>query len=1235
MEFHVSRAARQRYGVDASLFTVSGNVILPGFPATRRLAAAMNVARDPGAPPVQAGDLNAMGLVDEILHVVVALYRETRDREAMVGALATASEEVGEERLEAALRAFSDAFPALAVHRGEVDPVAYLDGSTDGIPNRAVVLEEMALLRLGNLNPAFGPFRELFDDRALAASTAYLEVVDAVADHFRAQPPFGPDGQALVEMLRAPAIASPDSLAGQLRFIRDRWGLLLGRYLDRLVVTLDVLSEEERAAWLRWMSAHGDGGGGADSAALRGFGAGSGAADEPERFSADREWMPRLVLMAKSTYVWLDQLSRAYGRDIRTLDAIPDEELDLLARRGITGLWLIGLWERSEASARIKRMMGNPEAVASAYSLRDYRIADDLGGEGAYADLRGRAWARGIRLASDMVPNHMGVDSTWVVEHPDRFLSLPEPPYPAYSFSGADLSPDDRVEIRIEDHYWDRSDAAVVFQRRDRWSGETRYIYHGNDGTSMPWNDTAQLDYLKADVREAVIATILDVARRFPVIRFDAAMTLAKKHVQRLWFPEPGHGGAIASRAEHAMTRAAFDAAMPEEFWREVVDRVAAEVPDTLLLAEAFWLMEGYFVRTLGMHRVYNSAFMHMLRDEDNAGYRLVMKNTLEFDPEILRRYVNFMNNPDEKTAVEQFGKGDKYFGVATLMATLPGLPMFGHGQVEGYAEKYGMEYRRAYHDETPDGWLVDRHEREIFPLLHRRWLFAEVRDFLLYDVTTPDGGVNEDVFAYSNRVGRERALVVYNNRYAEAHGRVRTSVGYAEKRADGAKTVVRRDLADGLGIRREDGWYTVMRDVVTGLEHIRPNRELADGGLEVRLGAYGRHVFLDMREVADGPAGQYGRLAARLGGAGVPSVEDALRELQLQPVHDAFRAMAAGDLLGRIVAAGSGRAGPEAAQEVPPMPAAPAGADDDTVLVAARSGGLRAESADRVAGFLAAVGAATGVDGDPAEVAARVGDEIGAVLRIRAMTGDAADGEPAGGEEPGDPQPARAAVATLLAAGDRPAWGTLLGYLATHRMGELASGADHARTSRAWFDELRLAGALAGVLRDVGLDESEAWRATDLARLLLRLPTVASLREQAAAPAQEPAAVPAPEAEGVGAAPVDAATGTAAATPGAASLSPDARALLAAWLADDDLRRFIRVNRWEGVAWFDRDAFEDLLGWAAVLDAIHAAASPDDPDVAAGRAAHARAAATAGELTAAAATAGYRLDGLREAAGA
>ncbi len=263
-------------------------------------------------------------------------------------------------------------------------------------------------------------------------------------------------------------------------------------------------------------------------------------------------------------------------------------------------------------------------------------------------------------------------------------------------------------------------------------------MYHGNDGTNMPWNDTAQLNYLKPEVREAVIQTILHVARQFPIIRFDAAMTLAKRHYQRLWFPEPGTGGAIPSRAGLGLTRQQLDEAMPEEFWREVVDRAAREAPDTLLLAEAFWLMEGYFVRTLGMHRVYNSAFMNMLRDEDNAKYRHLIKSTLEFDPQILKRYVSFMNNPDERTAVDQFGKGDKYFGICTLLSTLPGLPMFGHGQVEGFAEKYGMEFRRAMWDEPSDGYLVERHEREIFPLLHRRYLFADVDHFVLYDFLRP-----------------------------------------------------------------------------------------------------------------------------------------------------------------------------------------------------------------------------------------------------------------------------------------------------------------------------------------------------------------------------------------------------------------------------------------------------------------------------------------------------------------
>ena len=446
------------------------------------------------------------------------------------------------------------------------------------------------------------------------------------------------------------------------------------------------------------------------------------------------------------------------------------------------------------------------------------------------------------------------------------------------------------ISLQIEDHYFTNSDAAVVFKRTDNWSGQVNYIYHGNDGTSMPWNDTAQLNYLKPEVREAVIQTILSVARKFPVIRFDAAMTLAKKHYQRLWFPEPGTGGAIPSRADYGTTREDFEAAMPVEFWREVVDRVAQEVPDTLLLAEAFWLMEGYFVRTLGMHRVYNSAFMNMLRDEKNAEYRQVMKNTLEFDPEVLKRYVNFMNNPDERTAVDQFGRGDKYFGVCTLMATMPGLPMFGHGQIEGFTEKYGMEYRRAYWDETPDSGLVDRHIRETFPLLRKRYLFAEVDDFLLYDFYTPEGHVDENVFAYSNRRGEECSLVVYHNKYASTKGWVKTSAAYAVKQPNGEKKLVQRSLAEGLGLNKSGDHFVIYRDHITGLEYIQPNYEIWEKGLYVELDAYKTQVLLDFHQVQDNEWHQYRNLLEYLNGHGVPSIDEALREIFLQPVHRAFR---------------------------------------------------------------------------------------------------------------------------------------------------------------------------------------------------------------------------------------------------------------------------------------------------------------------------------------------------------
>jgi len=1157
-EFHVSREARDLYQFDESLFATDGAVVISDFQAAQRFAQRMNVVREADKHPeraVHASEIYAMGLLDEIMHLIVAHYRQQVAPGLFARALAQLRDQLGEDILETTLRAFLERFPPLAVYRGEMTAEDWLDGSSDGLSHREMALEEMVMLWIANQNPALENYRELFDDEPLARTTAYGPAIMGLRGFFGEQPGFADTGKSIIDVLLEPILASPDSLAGQLRYIREKWAPWLGDMVMKLLTGLDFIEEETRPRFgggppgptpppdLSWLDA------------------------EIENYTPDTDWMPRVVLLAKNTFVWLHQLSNFYGRPIVTLDQIPDEELDAIAARGITGLWLIGLWRRSRASQRIKQMMGNPEAVASAYAVDDYVIAEDLGGEAAVDNLRQRAWQRGIRLASDMVPNHMAIDSHWVINHPDRFLSLPYSPYPGYTFNGPDLCDDPRVGVFLEDHYYDHSDAAVVFKRVDHYTGDVRYVYHGNDGTSMPWNDTAQLDYLNPETREAVIQTILHVAHQFPIIRFDAAMTLAKRHIRRLWWPEPGQGGAIPSRAAFAMTKADFDRLMPKEFWREVVDRIAEEAPDTLLLAEAFWLMEGYFVRTLGMHRVYNSAFMHMMRNEDNDKYRSQIKETLAFDPEILKRYVNFMTNPDEEPAVEQFGKGDKYFGVFTVMATVPGLPMIGHGQFEGFAEKYGMEYRRAYRDEIPDAELLQRHVREITPLLKRRYLFADVANFRLYDFETDDG-VNENVLAYSNRVGEQRALILFHNKFADTRGRLRISVPFKDQ----DKNMRQETLAQGLALPDNPAFFVIFRELISGLEYIHNAAQLTRDGFYAELYAYQRLVFLDWRIVFDSD-GRYARIAAELDGRGVPSIDIYLKKQALRPLHAAFRDLINGETLLALLA--------RRADQPPPPPQEEAAWD------------MAMES--RVLTFLEQVQAfAAPEDGDDDLDVDILRRRIQEVESESGMEEDASSPNLLIPPSPGLPDLSFLAAQTLvelraalhlphiaqnfpwprskkyrdaviylldgLHNDDDAPWFTLLSYALIHRLGEVSPKGDPAALARQRYHDWLLAEELSAALQDAGL---QPFRADQMASLLGALIGWQNWHQD----------------EKIMARPYSARPGR----------------LLDGLLADEDVRIFLDINRYQGVEWYNKEAMETLLHSLFSIAVLELVTEPED----------------------------------------
>jgi hypothetical protein len=329
---------------------------------------------------------------------------------------------------------------------------------------------------------------------------------------------------------------------------------------------------------------------------------------------------------------------------------------------------------------------------------------------------------------------------------------------------------------------------------------------------------------------------------------------------------------------------------------------------------------------------------------------------------------------------------------------------------------------------------LVERHEREIFPLLHRRSWFAEAHDFLFYDFHTNGGAVDEHVLAYSNGSGPTRSLVLFHDRFASIAGTIRESVAFARKSAGGTKRLVRRSLADGLGLPNEPDVFVTFRDARTGLSYLRSARDLHERGLWLALDAYQGHVFWEFREVRDGVAGQWRRLAERLGGRGVGSLDDALRELLLEPVHGPLRALFEA---GHVTAVLDGSAGT---------------ADLDVLE-------------DRLAALLAAVAEATGVEGDPVTTAARIREEAEAAYADGA--GDLSRDERAG----------------------------LLGWVVLSRLGELAPRADLPATSLAWYDELRLAPVVAAGFRTAGVEESAAWGVADLIRVLLALPRPSSMR--------------------------------------------------------------------------------------------------------------------------------------------
>ena len=241
-------------------------------------------------------------------------------------------------------------FPPFDVFKNKINANDFINGKTSGKPNKEIFLEEIILLHLENNNPAAKQLEELYSEKILIEKTKYRELLNHTEKFFSNEKPIGPENLPLIQFLRKPLVTSPDNLDGQLDYILTNWKIFIyDKFGRRLLKGKDIIYEDSK------LFLHHMGGKGTPPvpayefdkeyfAMLKAKLAEGGKLttdestyyEEYEKFTQDIDWMPNVVMIAKNAFVWLDQLSKKYQREIKSLDQIPDEELDRLARWNFT-----------------------------------------------------------------------------------------------------------------------------------------------------------------------------------------------------------------------------------------------------------------------------------------------------------------------------------------------------------------------------------------------------------------------------------------------------------------------------------------------------------------------------------------------------------------------------------------------------------------------------------------------------------------------------------------------------------------------------------------------------------------------------------------------------------------------------------------------------------------------------------------------------------------------------------
>lgn len=480
---------------------------------------------------------------------------------------------------------------------------------------------------------------------------------------------------------------------------------------------------------------------------------------------------------------------------------ISSEDLSDLKRDGFNALWLMGIWEIGPKVRHISRRYGQ-DFVGSPYAIADYRVSSELGSPEEFDALVKRSRDAGLPVIVDFVPNHMGLDCSWLNMHPEFFI------HKVISEGEMGLS-DTELEQRYPAHF---AYHAPSYPENGRRIPKTIMVAFGKDPYFYPWIDTAQLDYALPAVRKKMIDVLCEMAKKVDGVRCDMAMLVLREQIKNHRHPQ--------------MPQDRFNAMMPQEFWTEAIPLVKKVNPNFIFIAETYWAMEGY-LQELGFDYTYNKPLYEAICGAFHSGHAEGLMNFLRLlGTDFLSRSINFLENHDEERAMNALGD-ERQRAAAAMMCTLPGAVLIHQGQREGKRERLPVQRVLHVQREEENVELKDFYTRLL--KMTGRPVFKDGKMHVLYSNNT-------SFVTYARETDEELALIVINTSDIEQKGSVYLAPGLK--------------LETGNDVHLLDLFYDLKKAEVQQQPMIQPvylyrAARIINEGLYIELQGHDAHIFL------------------------------------------------------------------------------------------------------------------------------------------------------------------------------------------------------------------------------------------------------------------------------------------------------------------------------------------------------------------------------------------------------